>query len=490
MFLYALRTLALKRGASMPPEQIAAIQRRRLHSLVRRAVERTAFYAEKYRGIDLDRFDLADLPTTNKAELMADFDRTVADPAIRRADLERFMDQPENADRLYLDRYVVCHTSGSQGQPLLIVQSPRNLELTVSLQMSRGNADRVSPAEAVRRVLSRKRLAVVTLKRGFYPSATLFQHFPKPARRFVDVLWLSQTAPDLIERLNAFRPQVLTAYAGVLEMLAMEAEAGGLRLAPELRQVVNNSEALTDRAKAHVESAFGRHVMNNYATGECPHLSNGCPTDVGAHVNADWAILEVVDENYRPVPPGTPGQKVLITNLANTVQPFLRYEVGDVVTMANIPCRCGSRMPRIERIGGRAADVFWVGEGARRRRLINLVFTHAFEYLSELREWQAVQTDRDRVLVRLEPLPGAELDLARARRMLDRELTEYGYSDVRTDLEIVPRLEADPETGKFRRMVSRLEAPDAAVEPVGAGASDPFAASLDGPWIPEAAARS
>ena len=132
---------------------------------------------------------------------------------------------------------------------------------------------------------------------------------PAAARRYLDLLWLSQTDPDVVERLNAFRPKVLTGYAGVLEILALEAEAGRLRLAPELRQVVNNSEALTDRAKARIESAFGLHVMNNYATGECPFLSNGCHTDDGAHVNADWAILEVVDDEYRPVPDGTPGQQ-------------------------------------------------------------------------------------------------------------------------------------------------------------------------------------
>ena len=39
--------------------------------------------------------------------------------------------------------------------------------------------------------------------------------------------------------------------------------------------------------------------------------------------------------------------------------------------------------------------------------MINMVLSHAFEYLRDVREWQAVQTAPDRVLVRLEPLPGA-----------------------------------------------------------------------------------
>ncbi len=97
--------------------------------------------------------------------------------------------------------------------------------------------------------------------------------------------------------------------------------------------------------------------------------------------------------------------------------------------------------------------MFWVGIGPRRRRLINLVFTHAFEYLSELREWQAVQTSPVHVLVRLEPLPGATIDLARARAALDRELSQYDYADVKVDFEVVPHLGVDPKTGKYRRMV-------------------------------------
>ncbi|WP_406693505.1 phenylacetate--CoA ligase family protein [Singulisphaera sp. Ch08] len=454
MLLFLLRTLNLKRGPRLAPERLAQIQQQRLKALVRRTIRGSAFYREKYRGIDCNRFTLGDLPPTNKGELMANFDRVVTDPAVTRAGIERFIDVPENAGHHFLDRYVVSHTSGSQGQPMLIVQDQRSLELAFRLQMTRGNNEPVGVREGISRLIDPVRLAVVTLKRGFYPSATLFQHMPAAARRYVNVLWLSQTDPDLNRRLNDFRPQVLTGYAGVLEMLALEAEAGRLRLEPELRQVVNNSEALTDRAKARIQSAFGLHVMNNYATGECTFLSNGCPTDAGAHVNSDWAIMEVVDDEYRPVPDGRPGQKVLITNLANGVQPFIRYEVGDVVTMADTPCHCGSRLPRIARIEGRAADVFWVGEGSRHRRMINLVFAHAFEYLRDVREWQAIQRDRHRVVVRLEPLRGATVDLTRARKALDRELTTYDFQDVQVEFEVVPQLAADPATGKFRRMIS------------------------------------
>jgi phenylacetate-CoA ligase len=461
MIGFALRTLALNGARRFDPARLARVQGRRLRALVRLAVERSPFYREKYRGIDLDRFDLADLPPTNKGELMANFDRAVTDPSVRRADLERFVDDPANVGSLFQGRFAASHTSGSQGQPLLMVQDRKLLELFFGLQMTRGHARKTNPIEAARRLLRPARVAVVTLKRGFYPSAVSFQHMPAPVGRFMNLLWVSQTDPDVIDRLNAFRPEVLTAYAGVLESLAQEAEAGRLRLAPALHQVVNNSEALTDRARARVEAAFGPHVMNNYATGECPFLTNGCPTDPGAHVNADWAILEVVDDAYRPVPPGVAGRRVLITNLANALQPYIRYEVGDEVTMAAGPCRCGSRLPRVERIDGRAADVFWVQDGPRPRRLSANVFQLAFHHTREVRAWQAVQHERNRILLRIELLPGAAFDESHARRALDHQLELYGFRGlIRVDWEVVPRLAADPRTGKFRRILSLVGPPD------------------------------
>ncbi len=71
MIGFSLRTLALKRSSRLEPERLAELQRRRLRALVRRAIDGSPFYREKYRGIDPERFALADLPPTNKAELMA-----------------------------------------------------------------------------------------------------------------------------------------------------------------------------------------------------------------------------------------------------------------------------------------------------------------------------------------------------------------------------------------------------------------------------------
>jgi phenylacetate-coenzyme A ligase PaaK-like adenylate-forming protein len=432
----------------------------RLRRLLRHAAQHSPFYAEKFRGIDLGHCALDDLPVTTKGEMMAHFDQVVTDPLVRRADLERFIDDPANVGRLFLDRYPVCHTSGSQGQSLLVVQDRMAVDLLFVFQMTRGNVSYwCGPLEAARRFFSPGRLAVIISRPGFFPSAWVWQHLPQELRPYLRLLYVPASDPDLREKFNAFRPTALTGNPSVLELLALRGDSFGLR--PELRQVVTTSETLTEQARTRIGEAFGVPVLDNYACGECLFLSNGCPTDPGAHVNADWALLEVVDEAGRPVPPGQPGQKVLLTNLANAVQPFIRYEVSDRIVMATSPCRCGSRLPRIARVEGRAADYFWVRSGAGYRPLLTYPFQHAFEYCREVREWQAIQEGRNRILVRLELLPGTILDRERARRRLDDRLETVGLrSELEVALEVVPRLEWDARTGKFRRLVSRVGPPD------------------------------
>jgi phenylacetate-coenzyme A ligase PaaK-like adenylate-forming protein len=459
---FALHVLALKRIPRQDPRQTAILQQRRLRRLLRHAVERSPFYREKYHGIDIATCALEDLPPTNKAEMMAHFNDVVTDQAIRRPELEAFLDDPANQGRPFHSRYAASHTSGSQGQPLLIVQDRFGVDLLFALQCCRGNS--FTPATvsaAFHRLFHPVRMAVVLMKDGVYPSVAAFDHMLEAARTFVRVLRVAPSDADLIEQLNDFRPNVLTAYASVLETLALAQDR--LRLAPDLRQIVNNSETLTSKARDRLGRAFSVPILDNYACGECLFLSNGCPAGPGSHINADWVIVETVDAEYQPVLPGTLGEKVLVTNLANCIQPFIRYEVSDRIAMADEQCGCGSRLPRIARIEGRTADVFWVRAGGDYRQVQGEVFKHALDYVAEVREWQAIQEDRNRFRVRLELLPGAAFDKDRVWRMLERQLRMFHLDRLLDiNLEPVQTLPPDPATGKFRRLVSWVGPPSPA----------------------------
>lgn len=431
--------------------QLRAVQNRRLRRLLHVAAEHSPFYRDRLRGLDLDRCPLDAIRPTNKAELMAAFDRVVTDPAVRRADLERFIDDPANVGRLFQNRYPVCHTSGSQGQPFLLVHDRQTLDVLFACQMTRGNVGyQAGPIEAARRLLSPARLAVIISREGFFPSAWAWKHLPAGLRPYVRILYASAGDPDLTAKLAGFRPTILTSTPTTLDLLALRPDRPRFDV---LKQLVTWSETLTEPVRERLKAAYAMPLLDTYGCGECLFLSNGCPTHTGAHVNADWVILEVVDSAGRPVPPGETGHKAYLTNLANPVQPLIRYEIGDRLRMAPTPCACGNRLPRIEAIDGRVAEVFRIDTAAGPKVLSAYPFQHAFDHLRGVREWQATQLDARRVRVRFELLPGATVDVEVARTRLRERLKLSGFEGVpEVNFEVVPRLEADPATGKFRRM--------------------------------------
>jgi phenylacetate-coenzyme A ligase PaaK-like adenylate-forming protein len=143
---------------------------------------------------------------------------------------------------------------------------------------------------------------------------------------------------------------IVGGYAGVIALLVGEQEAGGLRIHPVLIQPT--SEGLTMGAYARIAQAFHAEVRANYVTTECLFIAYGCAHG-WLHVNSDWFVLEPVDAENRPVPPGEQSSTVLLSNLANRVQPILRYDLGDSIVVRPDRCPCGDPTPRDPRRGPR-----------------------------------------------------------------------------------------------------------------------------------------
>jgi phenylacetate-coenzyme A ligase PaaK-like adenylate-forming protein len=160
------------------------------------------------------------------------------------------------------------------------------------------------------------------------------------------------------------------------------------------------------------------------------------------------------------VPLGTRGSKVLLTNLYNRVQPFIRYEIGDVLALSAKPCACGSRLPLITAINGRTADQFWVQAGGRYREVSPYLFRKAIHHVLEMAEFQVVQTERNRFVVKAVPMPGAALAPERLRRPLLEALAAEGLAGVvHVEAQVVDQIEADRRSGKKRRMRSLVGPP-------------------------------
>jgi phenylacetate-coenzyme A ligase PaaK-like adenylate-forming protein len=446
----------LRYASHWPPEKIKELQESRLRELLAHAQKNSPFYARRFKGIDVATCKLSDLPTTNKPEMMANLEDVVTDRRIRKADIEQFTADPSNLGKPYLGRYAVGHTSGSQGQPALIVQDVEGMRLAFAVQVARGSAIKRKFLPQLRRLFNPARLALFTQKPGFYPSGAAFSYLPRAALPFFKVMRLSVFDPidEVVAKLNKFRPHVLTGFTSSLEILAREEEAGrlNLRQANCLEQITNFSEPLPESARRRLEGTFGVHIFDQYAMGECLALSSGCTQFSGSHLNADLAILEVVDENYRPVPAGQQGKKVLLTNLYNHVQPFIRYELDDRVTMSPGPCTCGNTMPYIQSVQGRTKDGFWIEVDGQYREFPYYIFLQGISPNLDIAEHQVLQTGVNTFVVRVTPQQGKTLSAERTRRLVEEAVGLEGLSGVlKVEVEIVDHIDRGP-SGKAERV--------------------------------------
>ncbi|MBX9862691.1 MAG: phenylacetate--CoA ligase family protein [Hyphomicrobium sp.] len=441
------------------PAEIRATQEKRLRSLLAHAVENSPYYRRRFAGLDVARCALSDLPTLSKAEMMEHYDELVTDPRLRKTDLAAFVDDPDNLGRYYLGDYSVSHTSGSQGQPALIVQDREAIYLVFAAQFARGTKLKRRFLPHLGRLINPARMAVLTVQPGFYPSASAFAYLPaflKPAFKVLH-LTVSDPMPTNIRQLEEFRPDYITGYASSLEAFGREQAENRMNLTELgcLKQITNVAEPLSDKSAAWLEQVFGAHVTDEYAMGECMALSSGCTMGRGAHINSDLAILEVVDENDQPVPPGTEGSKVLLTNLYNRVQPIIRYEIDDRVTMSAKPCACGSFLPHIERISGRSKDKLFIEtEDGQRRELPYYLILTGLHHVLEMAEHQIVQTGPRHFLIRAVPVAGQKLDVERIRSVVMEQVVSEDLDRlIEVEIAVVPELPRGP-SGKISRALN------------------------------------
>ena len=154
-------------------------------------------------------------------------------------------------------------------------------------------------------------------------------------------------------------------------------------------------------------------------------------------------ILERVDESGAPVGPDQPAARTLATGLANHEFPFIRYDVGDQVTLLPGSCPCGSSLARVADVAGRRDDDFRYGA----LTVPASAFRHVLGADPSISEYQVRQTgDGPEVLVVGSP------DLAAVTRSLSESLERFGLT--RPDIRVVQVDQLERAgTGKLRRFI-------------------------------------
>ncbi len=442
----------------------AAIERRRderLQSLLAHARQHSRLYRER---IGPSATSLDAIEPVSRSLLMSRFDDWVCDPAITRSGVEAFVADLSQVGAPFLGRYCVWTSSGSTGVPGIYVQDPEALAVYSALLTLRGGGGLRQPTPWST-IAAGSRMAMLAATGGHFAGVASWERIrrmhPWMAPR-AQVFSVLQPLTDLVAQLNTFQPMVIATYPTTLQLLAEEHRAGRLVATPTA--LWSGGESLPAADKAAIGAEFGCRVIDDYGASEMMSIGVECE-DGHMHVNEDWVVLEPVDAQGRPAPAGEFSATVLLTNLANRVQPLIRYDLGDSVRLIDEPCTCGSPLRRMQ-VSGRRDDIVALRtDDDRTTHLLPLALSTVLEEGAGVHRFQITQTDGATLSTRFEPPAGVDRDTC--WRRIEHCLRQYLAEQHVTRVTLVPDPtppKSDPVSGKLRQVIvsARAQAPAAA----------------------------
>jgi len=350
--------------------------------------------------------------------MMEHFDELVTDRMIRLEQVRAYAARGEAGQR-YLNRYWVNATSGSSGQPGFFLFNESEW-VYILASFARGQEWSGVHINLTRR----QRMATVASISPWHLSsqvAATVKSWWRPSLR----LPASQPLPQIVEQLNDWQPQALIAYASMAGILAEEQLAGRLWIAPQV--VYTASEVLTKQTRQRIRDAWGNEPFDQYGATETADIAAEHHACRHIHFFEDLVIAEVVDEQYRPVPSGEYGSKVLITTLFSRTQPLIRYELNDSLRLSAEAHSCGLPFAVLESIQGRVEDILHLPAASGGKVAVQpLVFNRVMDIIP-VSGWQVAQQADDGLVVLLAGVRNG-LTNEVLRDQIGRSLAQEGVS--------------------------------------------------------------
>lgn len=417
----------LERSQWWSARQLEQWQLARLRRLLRHAGQHVPYYRALFTRCGFD---------PEQVRQLADLSRL---PLLRKSDIASARDSFKSSRAVGLRPFA---TGGSSGEPLQFFLGRRRVSHDIAAKwratrwwgVDIGDREAVlwgSPIElqAQDRV---RRLRDALLRTMLLPAFAM-----SPAR-----------LDGYVRQLRRWRPRMLFGYPSALCRIASHASARDLPLdGLGVKVAFVTAERLYDAQRAQIAAAFGCPVANGYGGRDAGFIAHECP-DGGMHVTAEDIIVEILDGQGQPLPPGATGQ-IVVTHLATQDYPFIRYATGDVGALGTQPCACGRGLPLLQKIEGRSTDFLTAADGTV---MHGLALVYIMRELPQVRSFKIIQETllRTRVLLVCQP----RLDDA-TRSAIVRGFQARLGAQVDIAIEEVDEIAAEA-SGKYRYVVSAV----------------------------------
>lgn len=306
--------------------------KKQLHGLK----ERSAFYARKFEGIDLD--DVTDqaafeaLPFSTKDDLREAYPLGLA--AV-----------PE-------EKIVRIHSSsGTTGIPVVIPYTQKDVT-DWAIQFAR--------CYEYAGITNRDRIHI-TPGYGLWTAGIGFQLGAERLGAMTIPMGPGNTDKQL-QMMMDLKSTVLCATSSYALLLAEEIAKRGIGDKICLCKGVIGSERWGEKMRKRIADELGVKLFDIYGLTEIygPGIGINCEHNTGIHCWDDFCYFEVIDpQTEKPVPDGEVGELV-ITTLVKEGAPLIRYRTHDLTRIIPGQCPCGSPFTRIDTLTGRTDDMIKV----------------------------------------------------------------------------------------------------------------------------------
>jgi len=405
-------------------DELKEIQFKELMNLLKNTIEKSSFYKELYKNIDIDSFksieDLKKLPVVTKEMLRQNIDDVVT--------IEK-----SNA--------VEGHTGGTTGKSLTVYFTREDMQKRMAtldhfklrhgfenMKMKRATfmGKHIVPPGQTKKEFWRYNAAI---KQMVYSSFHITE----------------ENIPYYIESLNKFKPVSIDGFVSSIYDIASYILRNNITIDFNLKAVFPTSETVTTEHRKVIEKAFNTKVRDQYASSEGAPFVWECAKG-NYHYDITTGVIENIENS----------NEILVTSFTTYGTPLIRYKIGDKMIFEDEDksCDCGFNTPLVKSIEGRVADFLYTTEGAK----INLGnIANIFKNMPNIIvKSQLIQDSLNHMRIKL-VLENEFKDKDR-QRLIDEIKHKFG-NDIKIDFEIVDEIKRE-KSGKYKLVKNKVEQED------------------------------
>ena len=251
-----------------------------------------------------------------------------------------------------------------------------------------------------------------------------------------------------IRQIQEQKPAMLFGYPSVFSLIAKTAQEKNIDLTDlGIKVIFVTSERLYPYQREVIERTFSAPVANGYGGRDAGFIAHECPRG-NMHISAEDLIVEVVDPQGVPLEDGQSGE-IVITHMATSDFPFIRYKTGDIGTIDTATCSCGRGLPVLKNIEGRTTDFIVAYDGTM---MHGLALIYILREMEGIDEFKIIQESLS--LTRIELIPTTTLTPELTNSIIEGFQARLG-KEVSIEISIVDQI-APEKSGKFRYVISKV----------------------------------